>query len=85
MFTGTAVLPRKQMATLAVEAGCKVGKSVTYKTTLLVVGTWHNIKGQSNKFRKAEEYIEQWQDIKIMSSEEFYFFATGRPWAGGAS
>jgi DNA polymerase-3 subunit epsilon len=38
VFMGSLALPRREMVTLAVRAGCEVANSVTKHTMLLVVG-----------------------------------------------
>lgn len=49
-------------------AGGTVGKNVTKKTTVLVVGTWDSMTG---KEKKARELQEKKQDIRIWSFAEF--------------
>lgn len=75
VFTGNLSLSRVEAAELAAQAGCDVGKSVTKKTTMLVVGdqdlsvlAGHE---KSSKHRKAEELIEKGQRITILSESDF--------------
>lgn len=49
------------------ERGGQVGKNVTKKTTILVVGTWAT---KTSKEKKAEEYQAKGQDIEIWPGEK---------------
>ncbi len=75
VFTGTLSRPRPEMAKIAADLGCNVGKSVTKKTTLLVVGIQDSSKlagyEKSRNHRKAEELIEKGFDMKILDEESF--------------
>lgn len=75
VFTGALTLPRKEAALIAAKIGCNVLDSVTKKTTILVVGTQDSTKlagyEKSSKHRKAEELIEQGNQIKILSEKDF--------------
>tara|TARA_Y100001968_G_scaffold102797_1_gene92770 strand:+ start:9784 stop:10665 length:882 start_codon:yes stop_codon:yes gene_type:complete len=75
VFTGNLTLSRADAAELAAKAGCDVGKGVTKKTTMLVVGdqdlsvlAGHE---KSSKHRKAEDLIEKGQNIKILKESDF--------------
>ena len=75
VFTGALSMPRREVATLAAENGFSVGKSVTRKTTVLVVGILPigRAKGYSKSInhRKAESLINSGQEIKILSEQDF--------------
>ncbi len=76
VFTGSLTLPRKVAIVIASEAGCKVGSSVTKKTTLLVVGN-QDIRvlmsghRKSSKHLKAEKLIAAGQKIKVLQESDF--------------
>ncbi len=74
-FTGALSLSREQAATVAAGAGITVRKSVTKKTTILVVGDQDlsALKGQSksSKQRCAEELLAAGQDIRILGESQF--------------
>jgi len=75
VFTGALQIPRAQAADLAAEAGCDVAKTVTKKTTLLVVGDQDIQKlaghSKSSKHRKAEALIEKGQELRILGESDF--------------
>ena len=76
VFTGALSVPRREMATIAASAGCKVSTTVSKKTTsLLVVGVQDptKLKGEeiSSKQRKAEELIKQGRPIRIITEADF--------------
>ncbi len=50
-------------------AGADINKSVTKKTTILVVGDWHSV---TSKEKRARELQEQGQEIEIWSKEKLY-------------
>ena len=50
------------------EAGGTVGKNVTKKTTMLVVGEWASM---TSKEKRARELQDKGQEIKILSFAEF--------------
>lgn len=75
VFTGALSMPRRQAASLAAVAGCKVCPSVNKTTTLLVVGDQdiRKLAGheKSSKHRKAEEMIAAGQHIRILGESDF--------------
>lgn len=75
VFTGALVIPRREAADMAAEAGCGVANSVSKKVTMLVVGTQDRskLKGyeKSGKHRQAEGLIERGVDIQILSENDF--------------
>lgn len=75
VFTGALLIPRTEAAEIAAKAGCTVGKGVTKKTTLLVVGDQDITKlagnDKSSKHRKAEELISKGQKIRILKESDF--------------
>ncbi len=75
VFTGRLVIPRREAADRAAQAGWSVLANVTKKTTILVVGMQDrnrlNGYGKSSKHRKAEEYIKCGVDIQILSENDF--------------
>jgi len=60
---------------MAAKIGCQVESGVTKKTTILVVGNQDIMKlaGQekSSKHRKAEEFILNGQQIRILGESDF--------------
>jgi DNA polymerase-3 subunit epsilon len=74
VFTGSLCISRGEAAILAAQAGCKVAKGVTKKTTLLVVGdqdlTKLAGKTKSSKHIKAEKLISNGTPIKIISESD---------------
>ena len=76
VFTGELVIPRRDAAARAAEAGCQVADGVTKKTTLLVVGDQDVTKlaaGQtkSTKHRRAEELIAAGHRLRILRETDF--------------
>ena len=75
VFTGALSIPRREAAQLAAAAGCKVGKGVTKRTTLLVVGDQDiRVLGgaeRTAKHRKAEVLIEKGQPIRVVGESDF--------------
>lgn len=75
VFTGALDITRAEAADLAARIGCSVAQSVTYKTTVLVVGdqdvTKLSGKSKSRKHIKAEELIMKGQSIKIIKETDF--------------
>ncbi|WP_418186762.1 exonuclease domain-containing protein [Aliarcobacter lanthieri] len=74
-FTGQLSMSRDRAIDLALQVGCTVGKGVTKKTTLLIVGD-QDIKRlagfeKSSKHRKAEELILNGQNIQILCESDF--------------
>jgi len=75
VFTGDLEMPRQEAADLAASIGCRVGSSVTKKTTILVVGEQDISKfagkEKSNKQLKAEFLISQGKNIRTINELEF--------------
>lgn len=75
VFTGEITLSRVDAAKLAAKVGITVDAGVTKKTTLLVVGIQDMslLAGhkKSGKHRKAETYISNGQNIRIITEREF--------------
>lgn len=75
VFTGSLFLTRAEAGKLAANLGCNVTNSVTKKTTILIVGTQESFKlagyQKSSKHRKAEEFLLNGVDLKIMSENDF--------------
>ena len=76
LFTGTLEIPRPRAADAADEAGCRVVTGMSKKVTILVVGTQDKsrLNGycKSAKHRKAEDLIQQGEDIQIVSESDFF-------------
>lgn len=74
-FTGALLMPRRQAADLAHEAGASVEPSVTKTTTLLIVGDQDLDKlgghEKSSKHRKAESLKAKGQQIRILGEADF--------------
>ena len=51
------------------ERGGQIGKNVTKKTTILVLGTWAT---KTSKEKRAEELISKGQSIELMPSERLF-------------
>lgn len=75
VFTGSLEIPRREAAEMAAKVGCTVAKSVTKKTTLLVVGDQDISKlaghDKSSKHRKAEDLMATGVRIRILSESDF--------------
>ena len=75
VFTGSLEIPRREAAGMAAKAGCEVAKSVTRKTTLLVVGDQDISRlaghSKSSKHRKAEDLIAKGAPIRILRESDF--------------
>ena len=75
VFTGALMIPRREAADMAANAGCEVDASVTRRTTILVVGDQdiRRLAGnqKSSKHRKAEELINAGQPIRILRETDF--------------
>lgn len=75
VFTGALTLPRREAAVHAAAAGFTVGKNVTRKTNILIVGdqdvTKLAGKSRSSKHIKAEQLIQQGTPIEILSESDF--------------
>jgi len=73
VFTGKLQIERKNAQRMAADIGCDVIKNVTKETTILVVGD-RDIKfdnPKSNKHQKAEKYISNGLNIKILQESDF--------------
>ena len=75
VFTGTLTIPRTTAEKMAMDAGCTIARSVTKKTTLVVVGEQDirilNGHSRSSKHRQAEELIRLGQTIQIVGEYDF--------------
>lgn len=75
VFTGALLMPRRDAADLAHEAGAAVEPGVTKHTTMLVVGDQDIDKlaghDKSSKHRKAEQLIAKGQPIRIVGEADF--------------
>jgi len=75
VFTGSLRISRGDAADMAAKMGCKVARSVTKSTTILVVGDQDVTRlaghAKSSKHRKAEKMNSQGQGIKIMRESDF--------------
>jgi DNA polymerase-3 subunit epsilon len=75
VFTGSLTIPRKEAADAAAKVGCEVGASVTKHTTILVVGDQDVLRlaghEKSAKHRKAEQFIQKGQPIRIIRETDF--------------
>jgi len=81
-FTGKLEkMPRKEAMQLVVNIGGKCGNSLTKSTNFLIVGNfdyWSGIKnGKSSKQKKAEKYILEGQDLKVIPEDVFYDMVLG--------
>jgi DNA polymerase III subunit epsilon len=74
-FTGALLIPRREAAALAAQAGCIVANGVTRSTTLLVVGNpdARKLAGHvvSAKHSKAEHLISQGYRLRIVTESDF--------------
>ena len=74
-FTGALLIPRKEAAQMAADAGCDVSNNVKKSVTILVIGDQDTTKlaghEKSSKHRKAEELIAKGQNIKIIGESDF--------------
>jgi len=75
VFTGALSIPRREAADIASRAGCKVGTSVTKKTTILIVGDQDISKlagkAKSSSHLKAEALNSQGCSIRILRESDF--------------
>ncbi|MBC3901667.1 hypothetical protein GH811_18885 [Acetobacterium malicum] len=75
VFTGALSLPREELMQFVVDHGGICGSGITKKTNYLFVGSFENetrLKGKkSSKILKAEQYISEGLDLKILSEREF--------------
>ncbi len=75
VFTGKLTMTRLEAANIASKIGCKVGASVTKKTTMIVVGDQDiNVLAGHKKTAKlcrAEELIEKGAALRILGESEF--------------
>lgn len=76
-FTGKLSMSRTQAATLAASAGITVKKGVSKTVTLVVVGEQDLalLEGhsKSKSHRRAEELIEQGQNLRIIGEQDFRY------------
>lgn len=75
VFTGALMIPRREAAQMAAEAGCNVSSTVKKSVTILVIGDQDATKlaghEKSSKHRKAENLIKKGQHIKIIGESDF--------------
>ncbi|MEO8735448.1 MAG: exonuclease domain-containing protein [Edaphobacter sp.] len=75
VITGTLSMPRREAADLAAAAGCRVDGGVTKHTTLLMIGDQDirklNGHEKSDKYRKAEAWIQKGHSIRILGESDF--------------
>ena len=75
VFTGSLIIPRREAADLASNAGFQIASGVTKKTTILVVGDQDVSKlagkDKSSKHVKAESLILAGQKIRILKESDF--------------
>ncbi|MEJ4103715.1 BRCT domain-containing protein [Corynebacterium bovis] len=64
----TAPYEKGEIWDMIAAAGGTVGKNVTKKTTILVLGRWDSV---TSKEKKAREYIDRGQDIALWTLDEF--------------
>ena len=89
VFTGALSITRADATELAEAAGCEVAKSVTKKTTLLVVGdvdlqTLSTGRRKTSKHRKAELLALEGQSIRIIAESDFHSIVATAPREGYA-
>jgi BRCT domain type II-containing protein len=77
VFTGELKIPRKKVTSLVEKMGCRVQRSVTRETTLLVLGSQDEERlrpghRRSLKHDAVKKRIKEGQDITILRQEEFY-------------
>ncbi len=76
VFTGALSMPRRQAAELAANAGCNVERSVTKRTSLLVIGDQdaRKLSGhkRSTKHRKAEALRAKGSQIRFITESDFF-------------
>ena len=76
LFTGKLSIPRNQAATIAAKAGCNIIDRFNLTTTILVIGELdpRSLKGnsKSSKQKNAEKAIQNGQQIRILSEEDFF-------------
>lgn len=84
VFTRSIIMKRSQAKDAAARLGCSIGKNVTKKTTLLVVGgpdiNKLETKDKSGKHRHAEKNIAEGQPIRILKESDFISMAADRTW-----
>lgn len=75
VFTGALLIPRKEAAKIAADAGCDVSANMKKSVTILVIGDQDTTKlaghEKSTKHRKAEDLIDKGQSIKIIGESDF--------------
>ncbi len=75
VFTGELRIDRHVAEEMAAKIGCHVARSVTNKTTVLVVGNQdiRKLAGheKSSKHRKAEDLISKGLEIRILKESDF--------------
>lgn len=75
VFTGALKIPRREAASCAAAAGCKVVNTVSKKVTLVVVGDQDAGKlaghEKSTKHRKAEQLAAEGYPLRIITESDF--------------
>ncbi len=66
-FTGKCPLPRSEMEAIAIAAGAYTCRSVTKRTSILVVADLSRFNHTSSKIIKAHEY-----NVEMIDPEEFF-------------
>ncbi len=70
-FTGKCIWPRNVMEDMAIKAGASVTKSVTSRTTILVLADIHS---QSSKTQKA-----RMDGVELITPQDFNIMCMGGP------
>ncbi len=72
VFTGSLQIVRKQAMQIVVDLGGFCQDNVTKDTNFLILGNYdYSSNEKSSKYKKAERYIVQGQDIRILSENVF--------------
>lgn len=75
VITGTFVRSQSELSQMARDIGCSVGKGVTMKTTMLIVGDrdvgMYKDKEKSIKREKAEKLIKDGHTIRFLTESDF--------------
>ena len=68
-FTGKCPKPRSEMEAIAIQAGASVTKSITSRTTILVIADPNSVSSKAQNARIA--------GIHLISPEQFFNFCDG--------
>ena len=72
VFTGALQIVRKQAMQIVADLGGFCQDNVTKDTNFLILGNYdYSSNEKSSKHKKAEKYIVQGQDIRILSENVF--------------